>query len=245
MKRNIKLVLEYDGSQFLGWQVQSSGRTIQKTLEEVISQIVNHPVRLVCAGRTDTGVHALGQVINFPTESAIPLHNLIRAINSKVNPDIAIISAEVVEDAFNSRHSAKSRWYRYRILNSPVPHVFEARSSYFFPGKLDLTAMQEAGKALLGTHDFTAFNASPELTHNPVRTITHFNLYRQNEFIILDIKANGFFHHMVRSIVGTLIEIGRGKMDYKEMKEIIESRNRKRAGYTAPPQGLFLMEVEY
>lgn len=245
MKRNIKLVLEYDGTQFLGWQVQASGRTIQNTLEEVISRIANHPVRLICAGRTDTGVHALGQVVNFYTDSSIPLPNLIRAVNSKVIPDIAILSAEEMPESFNARWNATSRWYRYRILNSSVPHVFEARTSYYLPGSLDFDSMQKAGQSLLGTHDFTVFNASPELTHNPVRTVTYFNLAREGELITMDIKANGFFHHMVRSIVGTLIDIGRGKIEYTEMKVIIESRERKRAGYTVPPQGLFLMKVEY
>ena len=244
-ERNIKLTIEYDGSGFCGWQVQSKGRTIQGFLMDIISPIVNHKISIVCAGRTDTGVHALGQVINFHTTSTIDLKNLQRAINSKTMPEIAVINAEDMDLSFNARRHAKSRWYRYRIHHHAIPRVFESRTSYHYTAKLDLPKMRHAGEILLGTHDFSCFNSSPELTKNPVRTITHFTILEEGEFLVIDIRANAFLHHMIRAIVGTLIEIGRGKIKESDMQKILHSKNRVNAGYNVPPHGLFLMQVDY
>jgi tRNA pseudouridine38-40 synthase len=243
--RNIKLVLEYDGTHFHGWQFQINGISIQQILEGVIGKVVAHPVKLIAAGRTDTGVHAKGQVVNFHTESKIPLNNLIRGINSMVATDIVILSAEDMPEKFNARRDATLRWYRYRILNRHLPSVFESRYSYHYRVHLDIEKMKLAGNYLLGKHDFSAFNASLELTQNPVRTIKEFSIESEEDILNIDIKANGFFHHMVRTIVGTLIEIGRGKMKYQNMERIIQSKNRKLAGPNVPPHGLFLMGVEF
>lgn len=245
LARNIKLVLEYDGTQFHGWQFQSNGISIQQILEGVLGKVTAHPVKLTAAGRTDTGVHAKGQVVNFHTPSKIPLNNLIRGINSMVAPDIVILSAEDMPDKFNARRDAILRWYRYRILNRHLPSAFESRYSYHYRLSLDIEKMCLAGNYLLGKHDFSAFNASPEQTENPVRTIKEFSIERKKDILIMDIKANGFFHHMVRTIVGTLIEIGRGKMKYQNMEKIIQSKDRKLAGPNVPAHGLFLMGVEY
>ena len=243
--RNIKLLLEYEGTHFQGWQSQAHKRTIQDFLELIIGKIVNHRVKLITAGRTDSGVHAKGQVINFHTTSPISLSNLIRAINTMAKPDIVILSAEEVSEKFNARKDAQLRWYRYRILNRNLPSVFESGYSFHYRYPLDIEKMQKAGNCLIGRHDFTSFNGSPKLTENPIRTVKEFTVTREGDMIYIDIKAHAYLHHMVRTIVGTLIEIGRGKMKYTQMKKILDSKDRKKAGSNVPPQGLFLMEVKY
>ena len=245
LRRNIKLILEYDGSSFHGWQIQPDKISIQQTLEGVLYKIVNHPVKLTAAGRTDAGVHAKGQVVNFHTTSKIPMNNLIRAINSIIAPDIVILSAEIMPYKFNARRDPVSRWYRYRILNRSLPSVFESHYSFHYRYLLNINKMRFALDYLLGKHDFSAFNASPDLTKNPVRTILKYSIERENDILNIDIIANGFFHHMVRTIVGTLIEIGRGKMDSQRMQTILISKDRKKAGPNVPPYGLFLMGVEF
>lgn len=243
--RNLKLVIEYDGSAFCGWQIQPQGRTIQGTLTAAVSKIVNQPIKLICGGRTDTGVHARGQVANFHTTSTIPVYNLQRGINSQVYPDISIISIDEVTEDFHSRFSATSRWYRYHILRTKAPKVFEGKYSWHYPWDLKIEDIKSAATLFCGTHDFVAYNASPELTPHSVRTIHRFEINETNEFLIIDIEANAFLHHMVRSIVGTLIDVGRGKISPRQVKDILESRNRQLAGPTVPAHGLTLMKIYY
>jgi tRNA pseudouridine38-40 synthase len=241
--RNIKLTIEYDGSGYCGWQIQPKRTSIQKVLETTLKQIVNEPIKLYTAGRTDAGVHALGQIANLKTSSSIPLNNLVAAVNTLLPHDIVVKNAEEVRDSFHARRDAKSRIYQYRILNRKIPSAFHNRYSYFYPYPLNLTRMRNAAKYFIGTHDFTAFNASPNLVKSSIRTIYKLSITKKKDCILITIQANAFLHNMVRIIVGTLIDVGRGKIEPKQIKEIIESNQRQKAGMTVPPQGLFLIKV--
>ncbi|MDI6785063.1 MAG: tRNA pseudouridine(38-40) synthase TruA, partial [bacterium] len=238
--RNIKLTIEYDGSRYCGWQIQPKRTSIQKVLETTLKIIVNEPIKLVAAGRTDAGVHALGQVANFKTTSSIPLINLVAALNSLLPQDIVVKNAEEVPDSFNARRDAKYRIYQYRILNRKLPSAFHNQFSYFYPYPLNLTRMRNAAKYFIGSHDFTAVNASPNLVKNSIRTVAKLSIRRKNDCVLISIQANGFLHNMVRIIVGTLIDVSRGKLEPEEVPEILNSKQRKKAGMTVPPQGLFL-----
>ena len=265
--RNIKLTIEYDGSKYCGWQMQPKRTSIQKVLETELKKIVNEPVKLVAAGRTDSGVHALGQVANFKTTSSIPLKNLIAAVNSVLPQDIVVKNTEEVPESFNSRRNAKSRIYQYRILNRKIPSAFHNQYSYFYPYPLNLTRMRNAAKYFIGTHDFTAFNASPvrkieltatkkilnytdfsngaspNLVKTSIRTVAKLSIRRKNDCVLITIQANGFLHNMVRIIIGTLIDVSRGKLEPEDVQNILNSNQRNKAGMTVPPQGLFLIKV--
>jgi tRNA pseudouridine38-40 synthase len=243
--RNIKLTIEYDGSHYCGWQVQPRQTSIQAVLETAIKKIVNEPIKLTAAGRTDAGVHALGQVANFKTSCAIPVPNLIPAINSKLPSDIVVKNAHAVAFSFNARRDAKYRTYQYRIYNHQIPNAFQHNYSYFYPFPLNLTRMRKAAKYFIGIHDFSAFNASPGLVKHSVRQIHTLRIRREKEMVIITIQANAFIHNMVRIIVGTLLDIGRGRINPDEVNRIILSKQRKNAGMTVPAQGLFLVEVKY
>jgi tRNA pseudouridine38-40 synthase len=243
--RNIKLTIEYDGSLYCGWQSQPRQTSIQTILETAIKKIVKEPIKLTAAGRTDSGVHALGQVANFKTTCAIPIPNLIPAINSKLPSDIVVKNAHAVAFSFNARRDAKYRTYQYRIYNHQIPNAFQHNYSYFYPFPLNLTRMRIAAKYFIGTHDFLAFNASPGLVKHSVRTVHKMSVCREKEIVIITIQANAFLHNMVRIIVGTLLDIGRGKIEPKDISRIILKKQRKYAGMTVPPQGLYLMEVKY
>jgi len=245
--RNIKLTIEYDGSSYHGWQIQPGGlRTIQGEMREQIAQITQGEVNLIGAGRTDAGVHALGQVANFQTESTIELTALQRGLNSLLPPDIVIRAAEEVEEEFHARFSARSKVYEYHILNRSYPSALRRNYTWFIPHELNLPAMKKCGKLLVGSHDFSSFRASGDESRHSIREIIRLEIeQREDNLIVIVIEANAFLREMVRSIVGTLVDVGRGKTTFSKFKEIFEAQDRRQAGMTAPAQGLFLGEVKY
>ena len=244
--RNLKLTLQYDGTRYRGWQTQQGkGPTIQETLEERIEKITGVRPKLISAGRTDSGVHACGQVANFNTEHTIACDSFLRAINSIPPHDIIISHAEDVPEDFHARYRAKEKHYRYRILNSPVNDPFQMPFSWHIPYRLDMEKMKEAAKVFVGENDFTSFRGAGCGAKTTVRNLKRLKISRREDMIDLDFLGTGFLRHMVRNIVGTLVEVGRGKTAPEEVKGILAARNRCIAGPTAPAQGLFLMSVTY
>lgn len=245
--RNIKLTLAYDGANYHGWQLQAPehGPTIQGVLEDKLQLLTKQPVRVQGAGRTDAGVHALGQVASFATESRIPAERFPLALNSVLPPEIVALEAGDVSAEFNARFSAVRKTYRYHIYHAQQPSPFWYRYAWHVPNKLDLAAMEEGARLLTGTRDFRSFCASGSPVKNFVRTVDACRVEREGNIIQISITADGFLYNMVRIIVGTLVEMGKGKRDPGEMPGIIDSRTRVAAGTTAPPQGLFLVSVEY
>lgn len=243
--RNIRLTVEYDGSGYCGWQVQPNGTSIQELIEEKIAVITQERVRLTGSGRTDAGVHALNQVANFRTESLIPCDNLLRGLNSMLPPDIVVKDLRDVEESFHARYDAKTKVYFYNILNCRVRSALQHRYSWHIRDILDREAMQDAGSRLVGTHDFSSFCAADSDTVNHVRTIVALSVEKKVPMIVVTVEANGFLRHMVRNIVGTLVDVGRGTGKASDIDAILEAKDRSAAGVTAPPQGLFLKEVRY
>ncbi|MBW2040159.1 MAG: tRNA pseudouridine(38-40) synthase TruA [Deltaproteobacteria bacterium] len=244
--RNIKLTIEYDGTAYHGWQVQPGLRTIQGVMREKIAQITQGKVNLIGAGRTDAGVHALGQVTNFHTESNIDLTSLQKGLNSLLPADIVVRGAEEVEERFNARFSANSKVYEYHILNQPYPSAIWRNFAWFIPHGLDLSPMMRCGSVLVGTHDFSSFRASGDESRHSIREVLRLEIERQEgNLIVVVMEANAFLREMVRSIVGTLVDVGRGKISPAEFEEIFQAHDRRRAGMTAPAHGLFLVEVKY
>lgn len=244
--RNIKLIIEYDGTNYLGWQIQPKGETIQGVIEDKLKRITGEDVHLIGSGRTDSGVHALSQVANFKTNSQIDISSLQRALNSLLPKDIVIKKVEEVDLNFNARKDAKSKVYEYRILNQEIPSVFLRAYAWHVPYKLNWSEIKKATKTIIGEHDFSSFRSSGSNVKNNVRKILKAEWNKtQDGLILFEVEANGFLKQMVRSIVGTLIEVGRGKIDAQEFKNILESKDRRKAGPTAPAYGLFLKEVKY
>jgi len=244
--RNIKLLIEYDGTNYQGWQVQPKGPTIQGILEEKIGLLTGQSVQLFGSGRTDSGVHALGQVAHFKTQSQMDTHTIQRALNSLLPHDIVIQKAEEVDEGFHARKYSKSKIYEYRILNRNLRSAFHRGYVWHIPQKLNLTEMKKATQSLIGEHDFSAFRTVGSPTRTTVRRVIRAEWKRGRDGLIrFEIEANGFLKQMVRSIIGTLVEIGKGRMEAAEIREILNSRDRKEAGPTAPAQGLFLKEVKY
>jgi len=244
--RNIKLIIEYDGTNYLGWQVQQGGPTIQGTLEEKLSRLTGERIRSFGSGRTDSGVHAFGQVAHFKTQSQMDTRTIQRALNSLLPSDIMIQKAEEVEDGFHARKHSKSKVYEYRILNRKLRSVFHRGYMWHVPQKLSLTEMKKATQSLIGEHDFSAFRTVGSPTRTTVRRVIRAEWKRGKDGLIrFEIEANGFLKQMVRSIVGTLVEIGKGKRKASDLRKILNSKDRKEAGSTAPSHGLFLKEVKY
>lgn len=244
-KRNISLVVEYEGTNYHGWQCQPNGITVEETLRRAIERILDHPVKMYGAGRTDAGVHAFGQVVNFTTEKQIRLTNIRSGLNSLLPPDIRIKDASERESDFHSRYSARSKTYIYSIHNAPCHSPFSVRYSWHVPYALDSASMNGAIKALTGTHDFASFKKKNELYRNCERTVLKAGVKRRGAFIYVIIEATGFLRYMVRNIVGTLVLLGSGKMTIEEFGDVVGSGDRDRAGPTAPPQGLFLRKIKY
>jgi len=244
--RNIKLLIEYDGTNYLGWQVQPKGQTIQGVLEEKIGLLTGESVQLFGSGRTDSGVHALGQVAHFKTESRMNILSMQKALNSLVPPDIVIQKVEEVEDGFHARKHSKSKVYEYRILNRNLRSAFHRGYVWYIPQKLNFVEMQKAARSLVGEHDFSAFRTVGSPTRTTVRRVIRAEWKRGRDGLIrFEIEANGFLKQMVRSIIGTLVEVGKGKMKAADLRKILNSKDRKEAGPTAPARGLFLKEVKY
>lgn len=243
--RNIKLVIAYDGSGYLGWQIQPGARTLQDTVEKALERILGHPIRIYASGRTDAGVHAFGQVINFHTPSAIPLDGLLRGLNSILPVDISVLNAEEAAPGFHAQFQARKKTYAYVIDTGPVRSPFLDRYAFHERSALDASAMGASTGYLLGEHDFTSFLASGSSVKTTVRTITLSEIITLRNKVVFLIQGSGFLRYMVRNIVGTLLLVGRGKLPPEEMERIIARKDRKFAGPTAPPQGLYLVNVEY
>ena len=243
--RNIKLTIEYDGKEFNGWQKQPNKLNIQGEIERAIEAITGEKVELNASGRTDAGVHALGQVANFKVESKIPIEKMAIAINSQVKNSIRVINAEEVDENFHSRYNCKQKTYRYIINNSPYGSSIYRGLEYHMPIKLDFEKMEKAIKYFEGEHDFKAFKSSGTSSKSSVRTIYKTELKKEEDRIIIEITGNGFLYNMVRIISGTLVDVGLGKIKPDAIPQIIESKDRTKAGKTLPPQGLYLINVEY
>ena len=245
--RNIKLVIAYNGAAYHGWQRQAPGiDTVQQRIEDAAVRVVRHPVNVHGAGRTDAGVHAAGQVANFrSTNTAVPLTGLRRAINSRLPGDIIIRSAVEVPDGFHASRSAVGKTYRYRIYLAPSRPVMLDRQVYHYWRPLAVAAMRDAAARLIGTHDFRGLATSAEVRENTVRTIFRCELAERGEELHITVQGDGFLYNMVRNIVGTLVEVGRGHWSPDRIDMILETRDRRNAGPTAPPDGLYMVCVHY
>ena len=240
-----KLTLEYDGSRYHGWQVQPGLQTIQAEVQAALQQIIQAPITVTAAGRTDAGVHALGQVAGFTTSSALSAAQWARALNGLLPADIAVRSVEAVTEKFHARFDARSKLYRYRILARQHRSALDRHRFWHIPYALDVEAMRTASRSLIGRHDFSSFQGSPTDTENPVCTVTRLECIQSLEELAFEIEADRFLKHMVRNIVGTLVEVGRGKLEAGVVAEILAAKDRTKAGPTAPPQGLYLVRVDY
>ncbi len=289
--RTFKLTLAYDGTAYAGWQRQFSRPSVQETLEKALEKITGERVRALASGRTDAGVHALGQVVSVRTNSSLPPEALCRALNANLPPDIAVLDAALVPNDFHPIRDARRKRYRYVIHDGPTRDVFLRRYAWHFAcGRLDADAMRRAARPLLGTHDFRSFESSGAERKTSVRTVFELSVERgraggresgigdsefemqrpatavagedsakqgragpphvfphaeREEYVVLEIEADGFLYNMVRSIVGTLVEVGRGARPESWPGEVLVQKDRRAAGPTAPPQGLFLVRVEY
>lgn len=243
--RNIKLTIEYDGKDFNGWQKQPNKLNIQGTIEQAIKSITNEDVELNASGRTDAGVHALGQVANFKTNSQIPIEKFAIAINSKLKKSIVIKKAEEVDERFHSRLNCKKKTYRYIINNTPEGTAIYRYLETHIPQKLDVNNMKKAIKYFEGEHDFKAFKASGTSSKSSVRTIYKTELYEKDNKIYIELTGNGFLYNMVRIIAGTLVDVGLGKIKPEQIEDILKNGKRENAGKTLPPNGLYLLKVEY
>lgn len=245
--RNIKLTIEYDGTDLAGWQTQSqNNRTVQGEIEKALKTIFKKKIHLIGSGRTDAGVHALGQVANFKTDAKMATEEITRALNGNLPADIVILKAQEISSNFHAQYSAKRKTYRYTILNRRQRPALQKNFCLHIPYKLNLSLMKKAAKDFVGRKDFRSFMASgSESKKDTTRTIYKISLRKIQDFILIDITANGFLYKMVRNIVGTLLDIGSGKIDKNSVKAILKQKTRLAAGVTAPAKGLSLIKVEY
>lgn len=243
--KNIKLVIEYDGSQYFGWQKQKNSRSIQGTLEQVLSEVLKEDIEVIGCSRTDAGVHAKAYVLNFKSETKIPAEKIKYALNNKLPRDIVVLDSREVSEDFHARYSSTGKTYVYTILNREMPSAIERNYVYHHPYNLNINAMKEACKFFIGTHDFSAFKNTGSSVQTSIRTITKLEIDNKEDRIKIYISADGFLYNMVRIIVGTLILVGEGKLKPEEIDKIIKSKDRKKAGKTAPAQGLCLLTSMY
>jgi len=243
--QNLKLTLEYDGTAYHGWQVQPGLPTIQGALEETVKRISGEEVRVIAAGRTDAGVHALGQVANFRTNKGLALDTWRRALNGLLPSDIVVRCVDHAADAFDARRSATRKTYRYAIWNAPFPSALERHCVLHIPDPLDVASMVEGATSFVGEHDFSAFRAADDSPPHPVRRVVEARFAQEANRLHFIITGNGFLKHMIRIIVGTLLDVGRGTLGPEDLERILHSKDRQGAGRTAPPHGLCLMEVMY
>ena len=238
--------VEYRGSAYRGWQRQQSGvPSVQEAVEKALSRVANHPVQVFCAGRTDAGVHASCQIIHFDSDAVRSPRNWIHGANANLPADISLSWVQPMGDDFHARFSAMARRYRYGIYNDPVRPAHLSREVTWNYRPLDIDLMRQAAQALLGTHDFTSYRAVGCQAKSPIKTIHHLELLRHGQFIVLDIRASAFLHHMVRNIVGVLMQIGCGERPVEWAAEVLRARDRAQGGLTAPAYGLYLVDVTY
>jgi tRNA pseudouridine38-40 synthase len=247
--RWLQLVLMYDGTRYAGWQVQPGQATVQQVLEDALQQVTGAPARASASGRTDAGVHALGQVVSVCTETRLSCAVLGRALNAVLPNDIAVRSVRPTRSGFHARRDALGKRYRYQIDNGPVPHVFRRQFAWHVPTALDHEAMARAARGLCGRHDFRSFESSGSARQTSVRTVTDLCVRRGHDDdsnqVTIEVAADGFLYNMVRTIVGTLVEVGRGAQPEGWPVAVLRARDRRRAGPTAPPHGLCLLHVAY
>ncbi|WP_026960652.1 tRNA pseudouridine(38-40) synthase TruA [Aliagarivorans taiwanensis] len=241
----VALGIEYDGAVYKGWQRQREVNSVQQELEQALSKVANNPIEVQCAGRTDAGVHATGQVVHFdsPVERKMAAWTL--GINGNLPRDIAVRWAKVVDDEFHARFSATARRYRYVIYNQSLRPAILGRGVSFYHQPLDVALMEQAGQALLGENDFTSFRAVQCQSKSPWRNVHHLKVTRQGDYVIVDIKANAFVHHMVRNIVGSLLKVGQGERPVEWIAELLSLKDRTKAAATAKAEGLYLVDVDY
>lgn len=239
------MTVSYDGKDFAGWQVQPRQRTVQGSIQQTLSRLFGHPVTIHGSGRTDSGVHALGQVFHFSGTTSIPVERMLKAVNSCLPKDVVIIDVAVADPRFHARFDVHEKTYRYRILNTPIRSPLHHHYAWHVPEPLSTAAMAPALELLIGTHDFAGFAASGSSQKTTVRTMTRAEAWQEGDEILLEFAANGFLYHMVRNLAGSLLEVGAGRREPSWVSEILASGNRSMAGITAPPQGLYLMHVKY
>lgn len=244
--RNFKLILQYEGTRYQGWQKQeSTGNTIQGKLERLLSKMCGRPVSVQGSGRTDTGVHALAQTANFHADTDMEPAEILEYMNRYLPEDIAVLSVEEVTERFHSRLHAKGKVYRYQIINSRIPSVFDRRYAYRLEDELDVDAMRQAAGYLIGTHDFKSFTSAKRGKKSTVRTVTAIDIRKEGDKIFLTYSGDGFLYHMVRILTGTLIEVGLGRRKPEDMESILLKKDREAAGYLVPAEGLTLISVQY
>lgn len=244
MKR-IKLTVAYDGTNYCGWQVQPNGITIEEVLNRALSRLTGEEIRVIGASRTDSGVHARGNVAVFDSNTSIPPERITYALNQYLPEDIAVVRSEEVPADWHPRYCDCTKTYEYHILNAEVPDPTRRLTTYFVSYKLDLAKMQQAAEYLVGMHDFASFCNIHTDVEDTVRTIYELQVLKKEDELTIRIRGNGFLYNMVRIIVGTLLRVGRGFYTPEQVKEILEARDRQAAGVTAPPQGLMLLEIVY
>lgn len=246
MRRNFKLTIEYDGTGFHGWQRQKEDRSVQGEIETALKKMTGQNIVLTGSGRTDAGVHALAQVANFHCDSDLYPEVFQKGLNSLISPEIVIKSCEEVPEEFHARYDAKSKTYHYKILNCRIPSAICRQYAWFIREKLDYNAMRTAIHRIIGTHDFKAFEGVGSPRSTSIRNVMSAGLFEhEGDYLIFEIMADGFLRFMVRNLVGTLVDVGRHKITAEDFQQILLSRQRGRAGVTAPPRGLFLINVQY
>jgi tRNA pseudouridine38-40 synthase len=241
----IAVGIEYDGSAYAGWQSQPTVASVQQVTELALGRIAAAPVALVCAGRTDAGVHAAGQVAHFDTEAVRSTHSWLRGANSELPRDVSLTFAHPVPEHFHARYSAEARSYRYLILNRSARSALHAQRAAWIHRPLEAQRMQEAARGLLGEHDFSAFRSAECQAKSPIRRLEHLQIARHGDWLLIEATANAFLHHMVRNIAGLLIAIGRGDAEPEWAAQVLASRERSRGAATAPAAGLYLQRVRY
>ncbi|UCG39646.1 MAG: tRNA pseudouridine(38-40) synthase TruA [bacterium] len=242
--RRIRLLLEYDGTSFSGWQIQPDARTVQGVLEEALSRMMESRVRILGSGRTDAGVHALGQVAHADVDRPIPPWNIMMGLNSTLPPDVRVLKCEEADRSFHAQRSATGKTYRYVILNRSAPTALDRNRVWHIRQPLDVDAMSRGASHLLGRHDFAAFKSAGDET-TTVRDLRRLHLCSKAELLTLDFEADGFLKHMVRTITGALVEVGTGRMDHETIRALLEARSREGAPRKAPGRGLYLVSVNY
>lgn len=241
----LALGVEYLGGSFAGWQRQDNQSTIQESLENALSKVADQPIQTICAGRTDAGVHAVGQVVHFDTSQNRPLHAWLIGTNTYLPKTIAIQWVKIVDENFHARFSAEARSYRYFIYNAPIASALMRSHVTWYRRPLDEHTMHQAAQYLLGEQDFSSFRSSQCESHSPMRCVESILVRRSGPFVVIEVIANAFLHHMVRNIVGVLLQVGCGDASHEWVKEVLLARDRRVAGKTAPPEGLYLYQVRY
>ncbi len=241
--RNIKLMIEYDGTDFVGWQIQAYGRTVQEEIEKALGQILQEKVSVIGAGRTDAGVHARGQVANFRTQSILGLNAIQGGLQGLLPRDIAVHAADEVDDNFHARYSARERIYGYHISKHPT--ALNRRFCWFVKYELVIDFMRQCADGIIGTHDFASFCAAKSDVKHHTCTVNFARWIERDAMLVFEIGANRFLHGMVRALVGTMVDVGRGYLTLDDFTKILEAKDRSAAGMSAPPQGLFLEEIIY